>query len=196
MGAVAYTMWHSVNFNPSRYQTVSGAITTSNIASQSVSSATNATNAANLNIQAIDSNLYLTGSLSTTAGNKVLYTGSSNAIYINSGNIYFASDERLKNKTELVNNISVLPAIENLDIWKFSYKASPDKKQLGIMAQDIQQLFPQFKDELIKVESEKKGDVENPLSLNENKLIYILWKGVQELSAKVKDLEEKLKGVN
>jgi hypothetical protein len=109
-----------------------------------------------------------------------------------SGSLYFASDSRLKNKIEVVKDIPILSAIENIDIWKFSYKNNPKQINLGLMAQDVLEFLPQLSDQLIKVEESKKEGIENPLSLNENKLVYVLWSALQEQIKINKNLEHRI----
>jgi len=61
MGAVAYTLYHSGNFNPANYQTTSGAINSGNIGSQSVNYANSAGSVAWTNVSGRPGGLGVTG---------------------------------------------------------------------------------------------------------------------------------------
>jgi hypothetical protein len=58
------------------------------------------------------------------------------------------------------------------------------------MAQDVIKHFPKFKDQLTKVEP--NDEINDALLLNESKLIYILWLGLQEQIKINKDLEGRI----
>jgi hypothetical protein len=55
--------------------------------------------------------------------------------------------------------------------------------------------LPQLSDQLIKVEENEKEGIKNTLSLNENKLIYVLWAALKEETLKRKQLEQKINDI-
>jgi fructose-specific phosphotransferase system component IIB len=63
------------------------------------------------------------------------------------------------------------------------------------MAQDVLEFLPQLSDQLIKVEENEKEGIKNTLSLNENKLIYVLWAALKEETLKRKQLEQKINDI-
>jgi hypothetical protein len=105
------------------------------------------------------------------------------------GNLYFPSDERLKDKHEIVSS-SVLDSVLATDIWKFSYKAKPDQVEIGLMAQELERNFPELADQLVT--SSETEEFKDQKSLKESKLIYVLWAALQEETNKRKELEEKI----
>jgi hypothetical protein len=109
--------------------------------------------------------------------NAVTTTGTMNA----TDGFYETSDERLKN---IVNPISVdLDKLSKLRKIYFNWKDKPDSDlQLGMIAQDVQELYP----ELV---SETNGQ----LSLAYDKLSVIALKGIDVLYDLVLDLKSEIK---
>jgi hypothetical protein len=147
-------------------------------------------------------------SVSTTSGNLTLETGTTGQIILNgktgtgsnsgtsitndlyiSGNLYFPSDERLKDKQEIISS-SVLDGVLATDIWKFAYKIKPDQVEIGVMAQELERNFPELAEQLVS--SSKTDEFEDQKSLKESKLVYVLWAALQEETKKRKELEEKI----
>jgi hypothetical protein len=105
------------------------------------------------------------------------------------GNLYFPSDERLKDKHEIVSS-SILDSVLATDIWKFSYKAQPDQVEIGVMAQELERNFPTLAKQLVT--SSETEQFEDQKALKESKLVYVLWAALQEETKKRKELEEKI----
>lgn len=89
---------------------------------------------------------------------------------------YATSDQRLK---ENIKDYTPENSILDLPVKEFNF-IGQDKKQIGCIAQDLQQLFPNLVQE----------DDDGYLSIQENKLVYLLLDEVRKLKAEV----EKLKG--
>ena len=66
----------------------------------------------------------------------------------------------------------------------FKYTNS-DKSSMGFIAQDVMNIMPEL------ISTYKKSKDEDRLSLSESSIIPVLVKAIQELSDKVKDLENK-----
>jgi hypothetical protein len=111
-------------------------------------------------------------------------------------NIYNASDLRLKRNITTITD--GLDKILNLNPVKFNwienYVSSEENKDMfGFIAQEIQKIIPEA------VESFADGNlitvgntiIDNPLRVNEKFIIPILVKAIQELSAKITQLENK-----
>lgn len=97
-----------------------------------------------------------------------------------------SSDRRLKTNISTIED-SVLPLITSTPVYTFNYKKDPATPVIGIMAQDV--LDKNINDfNLVK----KSGD--NYYEIKESKMIYILWKAVQEQQKQIKALQARLEG--
>ena len=92
------------------------------------------------------------------------------------------SDERLKENIETIKN--PLEAIEKLNGVSYDWKAN-GKSSIGVIAQDVQKLFP----ELVKEVQPLEGD-EKRLTVNYDGLVGVLIEAVKDLSQQVKDLKK------
>lgn len=107
---------------------------------------------------------------------------------VNSAQLIITSDKRLKD------NISEIPTqyssiIEQVPVVSFNYKNS-DQKHIGIIAQDLKKALSDNVDSFIKtVPDPSLGE---KLTLAETKLVYILWKALQEEIEARRRLDEKL----
>ena len=107
-------------------------------------------------------------------------SSSSCAIYA-PGGFYESSDERLKNVT---NPLQVnLDDIAKLRKIYYTWKDSPNDNQIGVIAQDVQKLYP----ELVDVDK-----ATGLLSLAYDKLSVIALAAIDTLYDKLKTLEEKI----
>lgn len=96
------------------------------------------------------------------------------------------SDRRLKTNINTIEN-SVLPLIVSTPVYTFNYKKHPTIPVIGIMAQDV--LDKNINDfNLVK----KSGD--NYYEIKESKMIYVLWKAVQEQQKQIEALQARLEG--
>jgi hypothetical protein len=71
----------------------------------------------------------------------------------------------------------VLDKIASIPIYTFNFKNN-NKKHIGVIAQELEAVFDDPKLFINTVSTENFSDEK---SLNETKLIYIIWKGLQEL---------------
>ena len=100
------------------------------------------------------------------------------------------SDERVKTNIELSGNY--LEKICNIPVKLFNYKDEPEDKErsLGVIAQDVEAIAPEL------VNNEGFGDTPEdgvPLkTVYTTDMMYALMKAIQELSAKVEELESKI----
>lgn len=93
------------------------------------------------------------------------------------------SDRRAKTNIKPLSN--TLDLIKQTPVYSFNYKAS-NLPSIGIMAQDVEKYqFDNFK--LVDCSSD---DV---LSIHESKLVYLLWKGIQEQQKQIEELQAELK---
>ena len=106
-------------------------------------------------------------------------------VYLTSGNTSWTanSDERLKNITGNIEN--AIDALNTLRTIKFSWKKDEKNKiNLGLIAQDVIKVFPEIVD--------INDDEEKILGVRYTELVPVLIKAIQELSAKVTALENKI----
>ena len=83
----------------------------------------------------------------------------------------------------------ILDIINNVQIYTFNYKQS-NTPSIGLIAQDLMDKTLNgfnFIDNL-----DATGENDDYMSVHESKLVYILWKAVQELSAEVNELKKQL----
>lgn len=112
----------------------------------------------------------LNGSITPGGGSTVLYNTT--------------SDRNLKENirdTEL----EATNLIENIDIVEYNFIADENKTNLhGLIAQDLYNIYP---------EAVSKGSEETPWGIDYSKLVPVLLKSIQELSNRVKELENQVK---
>ena len=107
-----------------------------------------------------------------------------------SGNNVNLSDEKVKTNIELSGNY--LEKICNIPVKLFNYKDEPEgvERSLGVIAQDVEAVAPEL------VNNEGFGDTPEdgvPLkTVYTTDMMYALMKAIQELSAKVEELESKI----
>lgn len=97
-----------------------------------------------------------------------------------------SSDRRLKTNINAIED-SVLPLIVSTPVYTFNYKKHPTIPVIGIMAQDV--LNKNINDfNLVKKSSGGYYEIK------ESKMIYILWKAVQEQQKQIEALQARLEG--
>jgi hypothetical protein len=91
------------------------------------------------------------------------------------------SDIRYKN---LHSNFidSGLNIINQLPIYNYSFKTTPDKETIGITAQDLLKVLPQLVD----------TSDESHYKINESKLVYVCMQAIKELNNKIIKLEDQV----
>lgn len=99
------------------------------------------------------------------------------------------SDRRAKDKITPITQ-SVLPLIKNTQLYSFIYK-DLDTPSIGIIAQDVQDV--DFNGFSLVDNKEATGKDMDYMSIHESKLIYVLWKAVQEQQAEIEELKRQLK---
>ena len=110
-------------------------------------------------------------------------------VYMKDGEqILFTSDRRRKDNFKNIEE-NYLSIVNQVPVLEYTYKNS-DKKQVGIIAQDLEQVMTNNIDSFVTIQ--ETADLKDKRSLNENKLIYILWKALQEESKLRNKLEQRL----
>lgn len=131
---------------------------------------------------------------------KLLFTKSTenvtfgNITLAENSQIFFSSDRRRKENFSPISD-SYLEVVNNVPVMNYNYKNSIIP-QVGIMAQDLEDTNISNIDCFVTIED--SFELKNKRSLYETKLVYILWKALQEetelrkkLEKRVEDLEAK-----
>lgn len=101
---------------------------------------------------------------------------------------YFNATSDLRAKENLTALPSMLDFINSTSVYTFKYKNS-QLPSVGIIAQDV--VNKPINDFNLVDNLEADGETEF-MSVKESKLVYILWKAVQELSAEIEELKAQL----
>ena len=122
------------------------------------------------------------------ANDGLYYWNGSNQAYLTSAGVWTdASDERLKK--DIVDIPYGLDAVKLLKPRKYKMKAN-DLEQVGFIAQEVKDIIPEVA-ELTTVEHSDKEN-QDQYGLSYGHLTAVLTKAIQELSAKVEELESKI----
>ena len=126
---------------------------------------------------------------------QAFYYGYFRNVDINTGNLNFSSDRRVKKNIKNVQE-TCLDKINKINVKTFDYidegqkEYEESKNHIGFIAQEVEEVFPELKETLVttKDDSENSG-IKDRKFLKETKLIFVLWKAVQELSQEVEKLK-------
>ena len=108
---------------------------------------------------------------------------------VNANDVYIRSDRRLKRN--LVEVRGALRKVNALTAYTYEKKQTLeateyDKKEVGLIAQDVEQVLPEAVNRIVDSSNDKGTEV---LTLSNSALIALLVEAVKELSAKVEALE-------
>lgn len=105
--------------------------------------------------------------------------------------LYFnATSDRRAKENITPTNFSALGVINSLPIYTFNYKSNPDQKVLGLIAQDA---ATHDLDGFNMVDNlNATGEGSDMMQMKESKLVYVLWRAVQELSEEVENLKAEI----
>ena len=104
---------------------------------------------------------------------------------------YFNSTSDIRAKKDIAKiDFSALNLISSVPVYSYKYKNDiTNTSTIGIMAQD---LLP-YQEQLQLVSNEKAtGENNDYMSIKDNKLIFILWKAIQEQQEEINKLKEQL----
>lgn len=111
------------------------------------------------------------------------HDGSCTAVYFNA-----TSDYRAKRDFKSL-NFDALKLINNTSLYSFKYKDS-NLPSIGIIAQDVQDIdINGFK---LVDNPDATGENMDYMHIHESKLVYILWKAIQEQQKEIEDLKKQL----
>ena len=124
------------------------------------------------------------GAQTTSSGTTQVRFTNSGQIYNTSGTYGTISDAKLKEN--IVDATPKLDDLMQLKVRNFTLKADETKtKQLGFIAQEIQQVFPACVESFDDLDQETKEKTGETLTVKTAILIPMLVKAIQELNAKV-----------
>jgi hypothetical protein len=131
---------------------------------------------------------------STGTPNLTAQCGGSGGVQLTSGATSWSSlsDERLKNVNSNID--FAIDKLMTLNAINFSWKYDDtNKENIGLIAQEIEKVFPQVidKSKLPSKDDQENIDETEYLSVRYTELIPILVKAIQELNAKITELENK-----
>ena len=110
--------------------------------------------------------------------------------YCQAGYFNATSDARAKENIRKA-DFSALSIVNSLPIYNFNYKDS-EKPSIGVIAQEAAEFNV---DDFSLVENiEATGENNDYMSIKESKLIYILWKAIQEQQKEIEELKSQLRG--
>jgi len=143
---------------------------------------------------AADNNIYFQNN--KAGGGIYIQSGNSGGVQLTAGSTAFApqSDERLKNIQGNIEN--AIDKLSTLRTVIYSWKSDDENKEnLGLIAQDVQKVFPQVIEKSIIKEDPINGindDTTQYLSLKYTDLIPVLVKAIQEQQAQIEELSNRL----
>lgn len=113
---------------------------------------------------------------------KVYILGNGNLQNVNNS---YGTLSDIKLKENIVDATPKLEKILQLKVRNFNLKSDPDLKQIGFVAQELEQIFPSLIEESSELDTDKKFTGEKVKGVKTSVLIPILVKALQELNAKV-----------
>jgi hypothetical protein len=126
---------------------------------------------------------------------KLLMINYSNGVYLSQSATSWTanSDERLKNINGTIEN--AVDKLKTLRAVNFSWKSDENKKEvLGLIAQDVEKVFPQVidKNKLVNQKTEIKDETEY-LGVRYVELVPVLIAAIQEQQAQIEELKQLIK---
>ena len=132
-------------------------------------------------------------------GNELLYlTDTTGAVFkvSSNGNCYnlnntFAALSDIKLKENITDATPKLDKLMQVRVVNFNLKTDPNIKQIGVIAQELQEVFPGLVEENYDRDSDNKLNGETTLGVKYSVFVPMLIKAIQELTARVQYLENK-----
>lgn len=109
------------------------------------------------------------------------------ALYFNA-----TSDKRAKENITPV-QFSALATVNSLPIYSFNYLSQPKDVTIGLIAQEAAEHNLDGFNMVDNLNASGQGS--DMMQMKESKLVYVLWKAVQELSAEVEELKAEIRNL-
>ena len=126
-------------------------------------------------------NVYIGQALTVTSS--ITSSSHCQALYFNA-----TSDRRAKSNVQPA-KFSALDTIKQLPVYTFNYLNDP-KPSVGLIAQEAAEHDLDGFNMVDNIDA--SGEFGDFMQMKESKLVYVLWKAVQELSAEVEDLKSQI----
>jgi hypothetical protein len=125
------------------------------------------------------------------SGGMVFEVDGNGAINNSTTTLHTGSDLRLKENIEPVTG--VLNAIKQLNVVSFNYKRNPGEKQVGLIAQEVEQILPQ----VVRAPLPDKTEVDNYdaysyYNIKYNDVFMIAIRAIQEQQVIIEDLKKQV----
>jgi len=135
---------------------------------------------------------YLSCSISTVQ--EKFYVFDSGSAYNITGTYGTISDIKLKEN--IVDTTPKLDDVMQLQVRNFNFKATPEEKHIGFIAQEFEQVFPSMVD--VDVERDENGEEtgQTTKTIKTSVLIPVLVKAIQEQQAIIESLKARLDAAN
>ena len=110
---------------------------------------------------------------------------------VSSANGVFAAFSDIKLKENIVDATPKLEGLKQLRIVNYNLKSSPDQKMLGVIAQEVEQIYPGLIEERPDTDEDGNNLGTTTKLVKYSILTPMLIKGLQELDAKHETLQTK-----
>lgn len=140
-------------------------------------SSTEAPTLAPLVVDSSTLDLNVTGDINILAGGILTLGSGANKNIKVKNTIEFISDRRKKKNITSLDGRACLNTVKQLDAKQFQYLDS-EKYTLGIIAQELEEACPEYRDMLVSIQDEI--DCPQQRSVAEIKLLFILWQALRE----------------
>lgn len=130
----------------------------------------------------------------TVAARFIIYA---NGNVVNTNGSYGAISD-IKKKENIVDATPKLDDVMKLKVRNFNFKTNPDLKQIGFVAQELEEVFPSMVEDAAEMGDDGKPNGETSKTIKTTVLIPILVKAIQELKAELDSVKtelNQLKGV-
>ena len=138
---------------------------------------------------------------SNTAGSHFISVNTSGAVdfrvYNSNGNVANTnnsygslSDERIKSNIEDAGN--KLEQLKQVKVRTFTKNDAPDQKQIGVIAQELETIFPSMVEEILDIDAEGNVLETSTKMVKYSVFVPILIKGMQEQQVIIEDLKARI----
>jgi hypothetical protein len=131
--------------------------------------------------------------VSDTGGDRLYVYGNGNVVNINNS---YGTLSDVKLKENIVDATPKLDDVMRLQVRNFNLKSNPELKQIGFVAQELEQIFPALIDESPDRDAEGNITEEMTKSIKTSVLVPILVKAIQEQQAIIESLKARLDAAN
>ena len=122
----------------------------------------------------------------TASATVFVVTGNGN---VTNANNSYGSTSDIKLKQDVVDFNSQLEKLKDIRVRNFAYKTNPDKKLIGMVAQELETHYPNLIEETPDIDDDGEKTGEPTKNIKYSVFVPILIKSIQELEARLAALE-------